>query len=310
MSFSGWLHHFAIRGCLILALLLSLVGHGQAQTNAAVPSQNTQAQKNPPPPPPVVQQQVTEAEYYKPTCDKPKTREDADLCQQLRMAKAAEDAVWWARAQSILGIIGFFGVLASLFFTGWAAITASRQVRLSRQALVQTDRAFVYVSEGILGAVVNVKSDRVESWSTGVRWKNSGNTPTKYLRLFIRLSVQAQPLADDFDFPVAEVPDVHVMIAPDGTIDSAVLPLTLEQMDGVLAGTQYLYVWGWAEYDDVFVGTPRHRTEFCYRWTVGGNVRDPKKVATRYNIHAQHNGADEECQFPLVTASPKDIGGR
>jgi hypothetical protein len=106
------------------------------------------------------------------------------------------------------------------------------------------------------------------------------------------------------------VPDVHVLIAPGGIIESAILPVQLEQMDNILAGTQYLYVWGWAEYDDVFAGTSRHRTEFCFRWTVGGNVRDAKKVSTRYNIHERHNGADEECEFPLVTVSPRDLGSR
>jgi hypothetical protein len=115
---------------------------------------------------------------------------------------------------------------------------------------------------------------------------------------------------EDFDFPVASVPDVHVMIAPGGTIDSGELLIQLEQMDNIHAGTQHLYVWGWAEYDDVFVRTARHRTEFCYKWTVGGNVRDPKKFGTRYNIHARHNGADEECELPLVTASPRDLGSR
>jgi hypothetical protein len=190
MSFIGGRYNIAVRVCLTLALCSALPGEGKAQVNSAAPSQNGQKQQTPTAPSSqVIQQQVPEPEYYKPSCDKPKQREDADLCQQLRMAKAAEDAVWWARTQSILGIVGFLGVLASLFFTAWAAVTASRQVRLSRQALVDTDRAFVFVAEGIIGPVVNAKTDRVENWKTSVRWKNSGNTPTRYLRLFIALSV-------------------------------------------------------------------------------------------------------------------------
>jgi hypothetical protein len=202
MSFSNRLHQTALGGCLTLALCSALPSECKAQVDPDAPLQNAQKQQPPAAPSKAVQQQIPELEYYKPSCDKPQQREDADLCQQVRMAKAAEDAVWWARTQSILGIVGFFGVLASLFFTAWAAVTASRQVRLSRQALVNTDRAFVFVYEGLLGPAVNAKTDRVESWNTGVRWKNSGNTPTRYLRLFIALSVRDDVLQEDFDSPL------------------------------------------------------------------------------------------------------------
>jgi hypothetical protein len=32
----------------------------------------------------------------------------------------------------------------------------------------------------------------------------------------------------------------------------------------VVAKTYRLFVWGWIDYDDVFEGTPRRRTEFCF----------------------------------------------
>jgi hypothetical protein len=56
--------------------------------------------------------------------DKSQSREDADLCKQRRMAKAAEDAVWLAPFQAIFSSLGFGAVVFSLFFTGWAAVAA------------------------------------------------------------------------------------------------------------------------------------------------------------------------------------------
>jgi hypothetical protein len=82
----------------------------------------------------------------------------------------------------------------------------------------------------------------------------------------------------------------------------------MEELEAIIAGTQHLYVWGWAEYDDVFEGTPRHRTEFCHKWSVGGDPRNPTRVSHRYAVHDKYNGADEECEHPLRTASPKDLG--
>ncbi len=289
-----WLRKRSASAYLIAACLLtSEICHAQTNPNNSI----TQVEPN--------QSRATDQGHYVANCERPIDHNAAELCEQRRMAKAAEDTVWWARLQTLIGLFGAIGLTLTLFFSGIATRAASKQVRLSRQALVETDRAFVFVSEGLINPAINSKTDKVEQWNTGVRWKNSGTTPTKNLRLHITLAVFDNPMPEDFAFPTGPVPDVHVLIAPGGTIDSAVLSIDLEQMEGVHEGTKHLYVWGWAEYDDVFDGTPRHRTEFCYKWHVGGNIRSKDKYATRYNLHLRHNGADEECEFPLVTESPK-----
>lgn len=303
MIFYGWTLYIS-RVILTVSVLLAFGGHGSAQI--APTSASDDGQQILVKPPLGSEQSVADSEHYKPNCTKPKQHDEADLCQQLRMAKAAEDAVWWARAQAVIGVVGFVGVLASLYFTGWAAVTASRQVRLSRQSVIDTDRAFVYVSEGLMGCVVDAKTHKVQAWKTGVRWKNSGTTPTRNLRLFIALAIREDELPAEFDFPPKPVADVNLMIAPGGTIDSDELGISLEDVDAIVAGLKHLYVWGWAEYDDVFEATPRHRTEFCFRWSIGGNVRSTDRFSSRYNIYSRHNGADEECEFPIVTASAKN----
>ncbi len=51
---------------------------------------------------------------------------------------------------------------------------------------------------------------------------------------------------------------------------------------------------GWAEYDDVFSGTKRHRTEFCHELIVGGNPAAGKATIT-LSVYPRFNGMDEEC---------------
>jgi hypothetical protein len=75
-----------------------------------------------------------------------------------------------------------------------------------------------------------------------------------------------------------------------------------------------VFLYGWVEYDDVFEGTPRHRTEYCTQIVVEGDVTihtlpgNPEQphVPFRYQGHKKHNGADEECIRPLQTGSPKN----
>lgn len=118
----------AIGGFLVTASF-TLVSEGGAQPNDATPPAETKQEQDASPPPPVVQQQFPDSNYYAPRCDRPKDHEEADLCEQRRMAKAAEDAVWWSAFQTKLGIAGFVAVILSLAFAGWAAMAAAIAAR-------------------------------------------------------------------------------------------------------------------------------------------------------------------------------------
>jgi hypothetical protein len=289
--------------------LLFLISEGYAQSDANRPSAQTENQPSPPAPI-SIQQQQTPADYYEISCERPKDHDAADLCEQRRMAQAAEDSVWWARVQAWLGGLGFGGILITLIFTGLGTRVAARQVRLSRHALVDTERAFVYPADTEWAALKDHKTGKVQSWSVAVQWKNSGGTPTRHLQIHTNASVRDAILPDDFDFPDFGSGNIGLFIAPGSTIRSIQIAITLEGMEEIIAGKKHLYTWGWAEYDDVFEQTRRHRTEFCYKWEIGGNPRDPDKISFRSATHDRYNGADDECENPLRTASPKDMGKR
>lgn len=72
----------------------------------------------------------------------------------------------------------------------------------------------------------------------------------------------------------------------------------------------YLYFYGWCEYDDVFQGTSRHRTEFCLKLVpiqrLSDAVEGAKRSAVTLRYHPEHNGADNDCLKPIKTGSRKN----
>jgi hypothetical protein len=195
--------------------------------------------------------------------------------------------------------------LSIAIFTIVLVVVTNRQARLTKDALVYTQRAFVFVRNGQISIGKDFQTEKIKNFKASVTWENSGDTPTKNLRLMINLAVRPDILPDDFDFPDYEIGDIPTLLGPKASTSSAALELTREQMRAVREGEAHLYIWGWAEYDDVFPGTKRHRTEFCQKWWIGGDLINPGKFSAGFTWHHQHNGADGECMKPIQTESEK-----
>ena len=190
-------------------------------------------------------------------------------------------------------------------FTIVLVIVTNRQARLTKDALIHTQRAFVFVRNGQIAVGKDFQTDKVKNFTVSVTWENSGDTPTKNLRMKINRRVNPDPLPDDFDFPDYYIGDIHTLMGPKSTINSVPLEISTEEMRAVREGEAHLYVWGWAEYDDVFPGTKRHRTEFCQKWWVGGDLINASKFSAGFTWYHQHNGADTECMKPVQTESER-----
>jgi hypothetical protein len=128
-------HSLLIVAPLIAASAVLLAYEGHTQSNPPTPPTQAEQQTAPTSPTPSAPNPQAQPEYYEASCRRPKTREDAELCEQRRSAQAAEDAVWWAAFQTKLGVAGFITVLLSLIFTGWAAIAASRAARAAADSV-------------------------------------------------------------------------------------------------------------------------------------------------------------------------------
>jgi hypothetical protein len=189
------------------------------------------------------------------------------------------------------------------FFTIVLVFVTNRQARLTKDALIYTQRAFVFVRDGTLTVTRDRQTEKATGFLISVDWENSGDTPTKNMRMRFNRLVTPKILPDDFDFPDYEIDDIHILLGPKATVGTTPLEISPEEMRAVREKESHLYVWGWAEYNDVFPNTKRHRTEFCQKWWVGGDLINANKFSAGFAWHRQHNGADSECIKPLKTES-------
>ena len=196
-----------------------------------------------------------------------------------------------------------------------AATAAKDQVELSRRALINVQRAMIVATK--THAMVGIKGSTGEviDWTFYVVWENAGNTPTKHS--FMHTSwrfFEAEESPENFDFadagfgPVKRVPFI---IGPKASTWSAECEIPIDKILAVRENKGRLLIWAWVEYDDVFDGTSRHRTEHCFEIKVPGvptvhtNNGEPL-IPFRYQGYEKYNGMDEECMRPLQTGSPKN----
>lgn len=272
----NWLHSIAVRGCTILALTFVFsAGVSHAQNNAGTPAQQPNQQQAAPTPPPVVQQPIAEPDYYKIACEAPKDHDAADLCEQRRMAKAAEESVWWARLQTWLGGFGLIGVVITLAFTAVATKAASRSARTAERALTDLERPFVYVS--IPESGLGMFGDGRGSYERALVFEcvNLGRTPADLL-----------DIVDDFveidtgQWPDQIIPATGDRTLPPGTVSAVDRPhqtrIQLAQRFGSQSTRGRLgidtdaFLIGYVRYADVF--GIRYITGFCAMYDiVSGN---------------------------------------
>jgi hypothetical protein len=269
-------------------------GESKAQGDDAAPAKQSQPQQpaaneprtppapQPSQPSPVAEQQQPNSTNYQTNCDQPKSREEDDLCQQRRMAKAAEDAVWWAGRQTILGIAGFAAVLLTLVFTGWAAVAASRAARAAQKSadsIPHIERAYVFfwdVERRDFSFQARDRTIVIPTSGQNVIYRNCGKTPAIVVKTKLGCDVFAQP-PDPTTATEKTLPSGAVIGASDdwrrGKVD-----VSKEKIEQAKSEGTAIYLYGEITYRDIFKN--EQRTWFCRRWTgdqfVLGDLTDEK----------------------------------
>lgn len=172
---------------------------------------------------------------------------------------------------------------------------SKRQTSLTRDALIHTDRAFVFLKTIEYLFLGDKDTKQLKSWRFIPQWQNTGNTPT--VRMMSRMTYQLRTieLPRDFDFPDEGTdPPGRSLIGPKAAMHGQHFEISVEHLKNIATAGWRAYVWGWADYDDVFTDTERHRTEFCFQIIVGG---DPSRTDCRFyfRMTGRFNGADSEC---------------
>ena len=133
---------------------------------------------------------------YQYDCNSPKNRDDADLCEQRRMAQAAEDLVTLTRKQIDLArrqIYLTIGEIVLLIFAVgaacWAAVAATRAVGVARDVAYIELRAYVTVV-GATGKITRLGNGAKVALS--VTFKNGGKTPARDVAQIVMVSAWPQ----------------------------------------------------------------------------------------------------------------------
>jgi hypothetical protein len=154
-----------------------------------------------------------------------------------------------------------------------SAETARESLAVERGTMVFSGRA--YVQGGQMRWLSHRDAD-VIFWRLRPRWGNSGNTPTRNLRVWVQFSLVDTPKPDDYEFPI-EWPERMrpVTLPPKSEFESPFFDIKGPDLQLVKEDKKHLYVWGIAEYNDVYPETPRRITKFCVK--AGPVTGDPTK---------------------------------
>ncbi len=168
-------------------------------------------------------------------------------------------------------------------------------------------RAYVNYGGTTRAVFVDPKVQKVTGWIVFPQWANSGETPTRHLTMHDNTNehaVKDYPSNDFFNdqwnanVALKDRKQIPMLIGPKGTVNATGLWVPVEELLHVKAGTDMIYIWGWAKYHDVFKGTPEHITRFCERITgVLGDPADADLTKSFFTTESCPKGvcADEEC---------------
>lgn len=207
----------------------------------------------------------------------------------------------------------FTGVLAVMSLVGlWQAYLLRESNGINRESLQSAQRAYVSFSPRVeagkgTGPDLNLK--KVEFWMIRVPIANNGNTVIKRGKAYVNKYASNTPIDEKFDFTdkdaTGEVIPGPLFIGPHDTIYTRAMQVPIQTIQDVYDKKAHFYVYGWADYRDIFDTTPDRTTRFCYELTlvgIDGETHDlkPQEWSLCQNSHGDplNNCVDEECKLP------------
>jgi hypothetical protein len=177
-----------------------------------------------------------------------------------------------------------------------------RSARVLDTALVSTQRAYVVFKEFRVNLTRTPSLDEIVNCTIQPVWENSGTTPTRNGRTHVNWRYFERAIPSDFE--LADFDDVGnriiaydayspLVIGPKATSFSPIITIDASTIRMVREMQGRVLIWGWAEYDDVFNLSGRHRTEFAYQMIVTGTAM---QSVIGFSQYRRFNGVDEDCE--------------
>jgi hypothetical protein len=224
--------------------------------------------------------------------------------------------VWLYSLFDANGVIAFFtAVLAISTIALWsstkrAARSAERSASIAEQALVSLERPFIFVKEidlfteraiGPMSASGHNVPGRITTYRISAILENGGQSPAIRVIYNFNCGLIAAHNIDTFDFP-DQGNDSRAVIGPKATLHTASQSISAASVGQIVAGVDRWFIWGWVDYDDIFIETKRHRTEFCFEVTAR---RLPNaEIVVGFSMHRRFNATDDDCLRKSKPYSP------
>jgi hypothetical protein len=234
----------------------------------------------------------------------------AALHRQLAEVTAASASHSLALTYATIGLIVVAGSLWLMAFLQARDLkTAVRAVQESaagarsaaeatQRSLMLTQRATVIVGEP-RAVWLRDANERLVGCRLLVSWHNVGPTPTRNMIAAVAGQSTERPPPRTSAVPRADGRQQPAIVGPNAAINSAYVNLPIGLVADILGRKAYYLFAGWAEYNDVFDHTPRHRVEFCY-WVEFDGEPAGDKLEARFHLHGTHN---RHCESEGVGAA-------
>lgn len=181
-----------------------------------------------------------------------------------------------------------------------SAAAAHRSADVAERNLTMVQAAYVFMEDLRIAKHVNNETGELTTVTFAPLWRNSGHTPTRFLFNWVSIDFRLGQLPSDFPFPdQGNLELQRLYIGPQSAITGGLVALEADDLTGIGPGWS-VTVWGWAEYNDTFANTPRHRSEFAVSIEF---LDTPSKVDTQilWRFYKRHNGSEAECVNQLRT---------
>jgi hypothetical protein len=209
-----------------------------------------------------------------------------------REQRAADEESNWIFSW-LLVLVGA-GQAAVLLYTALVTSKTANAAKKSADALIAAERAYVFV-KAIDAIEMRDAKGNVVGWQSVVVWRNSGTTPTKDMTTFINWCPFDKPIDENFYFADSVDGTIpypgHSFIGPKAEIHMPAFRIGTKDIVDLREGKKFLYIWGWAEYRDIFPGTEIHRTEFCSEVVVLPVPGNPDAAIIDFRHFPSYNSA-------------------
>lgn len=143
----------------------------------------------------IIEEEENKPGWRSPECPNAENHDQADLCEQRRMSKAADDSVTLNKSQVALGVIGFIALMATIGFTHVSTRAAVTANKIARDTAELELRAYVCP---VTAEVADFEVGKVPLIHVSI--KNTGQTPAKDVS--IECCVGANP------YPLQSIPNI------------------------------------------------------------------------------------------------------